>query len=417
MEIKLPHNYEPRFYQLPLLKALDSGVRRAVCIWHRRSGKDTTSLNFTIKRAFEQKGTYYHIFPSYNQGRKVIWDGINKEGFRFIDYFPKELVKSRNEQEMRIELVNGSAWQIVGSDNIDRIVGTNPIGVVFSEFALQKPQAWEYIRPILAENNGWAIFLFTPRGLNHGWKILQQAKESNWFYEILTVDDTKAIDEKILEEEKKQMPIDLFEQEYYCKFVEGASQFFRRVNENIWDGNMVAEENKRYILGVDIAKYADWTVITPFDLHTFRAGMPERFQKVDYPMIKARIEAACYRFNKALIRIDSTGAGEPVYDDLIERGLPVEPYKFTDKSRMDLLRNLAILLEQDKIKIPNFEPLINELKSFQWKLSEAGRLRAEVPEGLHDDCVMSLALSVWNLPSQPLKIEAENVWLPQFQEY
>jgi hypothetical protein len=74
-------------------------------------------------------------------------------------------------------------------------------------------------------------------------------------------------------------------------------------------------------------------------------------------------------------------------------------------------------LEQDKIKIPNFEPLINELKSFQWKLSEAGRLRAEVPEGLHDDCVMSLALSVWNLPSQPLKIEAENVWLPQFQEY
>lgn len=227
------------------------------------------------------------------------------------------------------------------------------LGCVFSEYALQNPNAWEFIRPILAENGGWAIFNFTPRGMNHAHKILQQAKEHNWFYQVLSVKDTNAIPSDILENEDRQMPGDLFRQEYMCEFIEGAGQFFRRVKENISYTPFVIGRDNQYILGVDLAKYQDFTVIAPLDLSTFTVAPLERFNQMDYNLQQAKIEAAHYRYNKGLIRIDSTGIGEPIYDNLAALGLRIEAYRFTEQSRNDLLTNLQIILEQDKIKIPN----------------------------------------------------------------
>lgn len=223
-KITIPFGYEPRDYQRRLLEAIDSGKTRAVVVWHRRSGKDKTCLNIIIKKMYERVGTYYYIFPTYNQGRKILWDGIDRSGKPFLDHFPKRLVVSKNDTEMKIKLENGSIFQIVGSDNIDSIVGTNPIGVVFSEYSLQNPAAWSFIRPILAENEGWAIFVFTPRGENHGYDIFKLAQsESTWFCEVLTVHDTKAIDAKILAQERQEIvKLDgndaLYQQEYECNF-------------------------------------------------------------------------------------------------------------------------------------------------------------------------------------------------------
>ena len=98
---------------------MDSGYKRACCVWHRRSGKSKTLLNFTIKKAFERVGVYYHAFPEYGQGRKILWDGIDKDGFKVMDHIPQALRKATNKQEMKIELVNGSIWQIIGADNYD----------------------------------------------------------------------------------------------------------------------------------------------------------------------------------------------------------------------------------------------------------------------------------------------------------
>lgn len=225
MTLTIPYNYDPRIYQLPLLRAIDSGIKRAVACWHRRSGKDKTCLNVTVKKMMERIGTYFYVFPTYNQGRKVLWDGIDGEGKRFLDHFPKEIIDGKpNDTEMKLRLKNGSLFQVVGSDNIDSIVGTNPVGVVFSEYALQDPRAWGFIRPILAENNGWTIFIATPRGENHFFDIYSLAKNSSdWFCETLTVEDTKAIPSKILETEKSEIVKlhgndALYQQEYYCAF-------------------------------------------------------------------------------------------------------------------------------------------------------------------------------------------------------
>ena len=169
MEVTIPYKVKQRDYQLPLQKALDSGYRRAVIVWHRRAGKDKTLINLTIKKAWERVGAYYYFFPTYKQGKKILWDGMDRDGFRFMDHFPKELLDGKpNDTEMKVKLRNGSIFQIIGTDNIDSVVGTNQVGCVFSEYALQDTAAWDFIRPILLENDGWAVFDFNTRGDNHG---------------------------------------------------------------------------------------------------------------------------------------------------------------------------------------------------------------------------------------------------------
>jgi hypothetical protein len=168
----------------------------------------------------ERVGSYYYLFPTYAQGKKILWTGADKEGFKFLNHFPKQLVKRIDNTEMLIELVNGSIFQIIGTDKIDSIVGTNPIGCVFSEYALQNPKAWDFIRPILRENGGWAIFNYTPRGKNHGYDLYEMAlKNPKWFVQKLTVDDTGVISQEAIQEERDSgMSEEMIQQEYYCSF-------------------------------------------------------------------------------------------------------------------------------------------------------------------------------------------------------
>lgn len=404
MNITIPHKFTPRDYQLPFLKAMDSGIKRAVLCWHRRSGKDKTAWNYMIKQAIVEKGNYYYFLPTAALAKQVIWDNIDNDGFKTIEHCPQEAIKNINSTEMVIELVNGSTIKLIGSDKFEkRAIGTNPRGVVFSEYSVTEPQVWNFVRPILAANDkAWAVFIFTPRGTNHGWKILQQGKDNpKWFTQTLSVDDTHAISEEAIAEEKLQMPADLVQQEYYCEFLEGAGAFFKRV-----DGNCLSEGEKfdpthKYQMGVDLAKYQDYTVISVFDMMTFEQVYMDRFNQIDYNLQKAKIEAVYLRYGKPLTYIDSTGLGEPIYDDLVSKGLNVEPFRFTQKTREDLLRNLQMLIEQDRIKPFNNEILKDELKSFQYVLSGQGRLKIAVPDGMHDDTVFSLALSAWELPSAP----------------
>lgn len=404
MQIQLPHKFNPRPYQLSLLSALDNGVNRAVIVWNRRSGKDKTCFNYMIKRAFEKVGTYFYFLPSYTQAKKVIWDNIDNDGFKMLEHIPKELIKGTNGTELKIELINGSIIQLIAADEFGKSgVGTNPQGVVFSEYSITDPNAWKFVSPILAANGGWAIFNFTPRGMNHAYTLLQKAKENdNWFTQVLTVDDTHVFTAEALEEERGNHPQDFFEQEYYCKFIEGAGQFFKRINENRIEETEQVEAGHRYQMGVDLAKYNDFTVITIIDLHTFNVLKQERFNQIDWNLQKSKIETMYLRYGKPLIYMDTTGLGDPIFDDLAKRGLRIEGYKFTENSRRDLLTNLALKLEQSKIRIPDSEVLIGELMSFHYELTETGKTKLVVPEGLHDDTVFSLALACWNLPENPL---------------
>ena len=221
VKIKIPYKWKPRKYQMNLWHYLENGGKRAVAVWHRRAGKDSLSLNWTAVAAMQRVGVYWHMLPLQTQARKVVWDSIDKQGRRVIDQvFPTALRKSVNSQEMKIELLNGSIWQCVGSDNYNSLVGANPVGVVFSEYSSADPAAWDFIRPILAENDGWALFIYTPRGRNHGLKLFETATNApEWFVEKLGVSETKAIPLSAVEAERRAgMEDSIIQQEFYCSF-------------------------------------------------------------------------------------------------------------------------------------------------------------------------------------------------------
>lgn len=234
MRVPVPHNYTPRLYQERLYDCLANGYKRGVAIWHRRAGKDKTLFNLVVKEAYKAPGVYYYFFPTYNQGKKILWDGIDpRTGLKFLDHIPSEILDKKTDTEMKITLDNRSIIQVVGTDNFDSIMGTNPRGCVFSEFSLQDPRAWDYIRPILRENGGWALFVYTPRGKNHGWEMYRMARaQGDWFTSLFTARDTRredgtpVITEADIEKDRAEgMSDELIEQEYYCSFegfVQGA---------------------------------------------------------------------------------------------------------------------------------------------------------------------------------------------------
>jgi hypothetical protein len=226
VEAKIHLNkFKPRDYQLPIFKAFfEDGYKRLVICMARRAGKDLCTWNIIIREAITHVGVYYYCFPTYSQGKKIIWSSVTIQGERFLDYIPKQLVFSTNSQEMKVVLTNGSIIQIIGSDNPDRIVGTNPCGVVFSEYALQCPRIYALMAPILAANKGWAIFNSTPRGKNHFWDLYQLAVNSpDWWTCKLGLDVTKHIDPKEIDREIAEglMSPDLVQQEYNCSFLAG----------------------------------------------------------------------------------------------------------------------------------------------------------------------------------------------------
>jgi hypothetical protein len=214
---------------MPVWEYLENGGKHAELIWARRSGKDEVALHRTACAAFERVATYWHMLPEASQARKAIWDAVNPHtGKRRIDEaFPAEIRATTREQEMMIKFVNGSTWQVVGSDNFNSLVGSPPAGIVYSEWALANPSARAYLRPILKENGGWQIFITTPRGNNHAKRTYEAAKnQPGAFAQLLTALDTGAMTQAELDAELQVYIDDFgedagtskFEQEYMCSF-------------------------------------------------------------------------------------------------------------------------------------------------------------------------------------------------------
>ena len=199
-------------------------------------------MNIVIGEMLKTVGNYYYFYPTYSQGRKALWDNRTKAGVAYLDFFPKEMVQSKNGHEMKIVMKNGSLFQVIGLEDVDNVMGPNPRGCVFSEYSLLNPKAWDLIRPILAENGGWAIFNYTPRGKNHGYKLYETNKNNpKWFVEKLGVNETNAVSlEAINEEREAGMPEDMVQQEFYCSFISAIQ------GSIYWQEVEAAEKNNQF---------------------------------------------------------------------------------------------------------------------------------------------------------------------------
>lgn len=227
--IQLPNGWKPRPYQLPLWSYLENGGKRAVEVAHRRWGKDDLALHWAAVSAHERVAPYWHMLPEASQARKAIWEAVNPHtGRRRIDEaFPVELREVTRENEMFIRFKIGSTWQVIGSDNYNSLVGSSPAGITYSEYALADPASWAYLRPILAENGGWALFITTSRGNNHAKSLYDAArKDAGWFAELSDAEKTGVFTPEQLARELREYITQfgeelgraLYEQEYLCSF-------------------------------------------------------------------------------------------------------------------------------------------------------------------------------------------------------
>jgi phage terminase large subunit len=236
--IEIPNQWARRHYQDALWRYFNGPPgkpesyhnKRALCFCHRRWGKDSTAVNLMAVSAMLWPGNYAYMFPTANQGRSALWDNFDiRRGANMMELaFPEEIRRRTNHQQMFIELRNGSTIQVVGSDNYNHLVGTNYFGIVFSEWALSDPESWAYMRPILTENQGWALFITTPRGKNHAHEMWLAAKSEpeHWYTELSTVDDSGIIPNERLEVDHREYAKlygeiqgeAFFRQEFFCDF-------------------------------------------------------------------------------------------------------------------------------------------------------------------------------------------------------
>lgn len=301
------------------------------------SGKGKTVINFIARSMYQRVGTYFHCFPEYNQGRKVLWEGRGKDGFKYIDHFPKALLaKNPNNTEMKIEYKNGSIFQIIGADTYDSAVGSNPVGIVFDEFSLSDKyqDAWDYFRPMLVENEGWAVFPFTPRGRNHGFDLYQMALNNpEWFCQLLTVDDTGVVDRDTIESERRAgMSEAMILQEFYCSFVSSTENIvipFELIQASLTRD--VSFPSSPRVAGLDVARFGN----DRSALVVRRGGEilhVESWGQSDVVQTAGRV---IDRYRTGLfdaIAVDSIGVGAGVADILKNNGIPTAMVQVSEKS-------------------------------------------------------------------------------------
>ena len=250
MLLKLPHKFTPRPYQLEVLKAIFiDGYKNINLLMHRRAGKTILLVNIITMLAVQKPALYICLLPQTNQARRVIWEGRGKDGIKFLDRIPQELIAKKNNASMNIELINGSIISFVGSNNFDALVGIGARAIIYDEYSLQNPLAREFLSPVLVESEGIEILVGTPRGHNHAYDAYNTALNNDeWFLRRLTVDDTfdndgnQIITPKMLERERANgKDEEIIQQEYYCSFDIGnrGAYYTREIAQAEYDNRIV----------------------------------------------------------------------------------------------------------------------------------------------------------------------------------
>ena len=350
------------------------------------------------RQALRRVGVYWHIFPTYGEAKDTIW----RDPAMLFNIIPRELIAKVNESELIVYFKNGSIYQLKGSDDPDALRGPNPMGIVFDEFDDQKIDAWGIIEPIIRANGGWAWFIGTPRGKQKLFEFYHRGLSGHkeWKSWLLKASESGIIAKEQLEESKKTMPASLYNQEWECEFLEGAGSVFRNVRECMTSTPKAPEKEHMYVIGCDLAKVKDWTVLRVYDRWTNSLVYKDRFQTIEWPFQKKRIHAIANHYNHALVMLDATGIGDPIADDLLRAGVAVEPIKITEQSKKDLIEKLSIWIEQKKIKLLPSEADLFEYENFSYEIGPTGKIRYQAREGFHDDIVMADALAIWSL--QPI---------------
>jgi len=345
-----------------------------------------------------RNGTVYFTGNSYDLTERI-WEEITRLCRRELKPLIKKIYNTRGQQRIVTHL--GTVIEAKSADSPETLVGKGLDVLICDESAMIDEKAWnESLRPSLIDRKGVAIFIGTPKQKNWFYYMFLKGQDpANKEYESWQISsfENEYIDKEELEKIVKDMPELEYKQEIKADFLQDFGQVFRDIRKNVRNCMGKPEYGHRYILGVDFAKARDFTVITIVDRETNQVKFFDRFKEMDYNLQKPRVEAVARRYNNALIVGDGTGVGTAVMEDLKLMGLRVKPFIFSSKSKPELIKKLMIAIEESKIFYPDIPELLGELESFGKWNKVKGETEFCAPPGLHDDCVMSLALANWLL--------------------
>lgn len=368
----------------------------------RRFGFTKGAANHTIRMFLEGK---------YNKGLWV--DTINGNIERYVErYFipvlrklPEHMWKWRKQQKI-LEIGKGY-MDFRSADNPENIEGFGYDYVILNEagIILKNEYLWNNaIKPMLWDYGAKTYIGGAPKGKGVFFELAQRGKDPaqpDYSFYTFTSFDNPYVQHSIIMDDIKTMPQRVVDQEVYAKFLDDTGIVFRGVAEICTQGTVEPIEGHSYVIGCDIAKLQDFTVLAVYERSTLKQVAQLRFNQLEYPVVKERITMMSAKYNRALVYLDSTGVGEPIFDDLARAGVPIEPIRFTNELKKQLIQKLANYIELKHIKMLQLDETINELTSFTYDISEkTGRFIYGAPPGFHDDIVMAHALAIWGL--QPL---------------
>lgn len=371
----------------------------------RRFGATKGSANNYIEKAIKK------------QFKKGLWvDTVNANIDRYVErYFVPALRKISKypqysnwwvwRKQQRILQMGDSYIDFRSVDKPENIEGfgydyafLNEAGII-----LRDKYLWDNaIRPMLWDYRCHTIVAGTPKGKGVFYDLYMRGmdrEQTEYTSMKFTSFDNPYLPLDVIREDLKTMPQRVVQQEIYADFLEDTGVVFNGVNKvAILPQPEDARSGHLYVMGVDIARLVDWTVITVYDRSTNRQVFQMRFKDLEWPTILMRIKAVSHKYNQALVLIDSTGVGEPIYEDLARQHVPVQAYHFTNSSKKDLIDKLANWIELRYIQMLHLKETVDEFNVFTYDISErSGLIVYNAPVGFHDDIVYAHALAIWAL--------------------
>jgi hypothetical protein len=367
MQIQLPKPHQNQ------VKILEDPARFRVVMCGRRFGKSELSQIEIIKNALNGKNVAY-ITPTYKLAKT------------FFDKLSKAVPFESNRSDLFIKFPNDGSVEFFTGERLDNLRGRKFHLAVVDEasFIPDLEEGWlNSIRPTLTDYKGRALFLSTPKGRNYFYSLFMKNGEPDWKGFKFTTYDNPYIDKTEIDDARLQLPNVVFEQEYLANPSENAANPFG--SAYIKQCTFPLSSEPPVCFGVDLAKSVDWTVITGLDKNGSVCFF-DRFQK-DWRQTKQTI----VNLPRYPILIDSTGVGDPIFEDLQRDGINVTGFKFSSTSKQQIMEGLASAIQQRRISFPEGH-ITHELEVFEYQYTATG-VRYTAPQGFHDDCVMSLALA------------------------
>lgn len=358
------------------LKVINESKRFNVLCCGRRWGKSKLAVNLLCETAIDGYPSGYFT-PTYK-----LLEGTFNDCLKSL-----QPIVSRKHDNKKIELITGGSIEFWSLDNEYAGRSRKYKRAILDEVAFAKNlwDVWmEAVRPTLTDLKGDGWLLSTPKGKNDFHKFYVRGKsEEQWASWQMPTSTNPYIDKGEIEDAKKDMPELAFAQEYLAEFSENianpfGTNFIRQCTFEI-------SKNIPICYGIDLAKSHDYTVIIGLDKFGSVCYL-DRFQK-DWRQTKLTIAT----LPKAPILMDSTGVGDPIFEDLYSQGLDIEGFKYSQTSKQQLMEGLAAAIQQRKITFPE-SVITEELNIFEYQFSSTG-VKYSAPQGYHDDAVNSLALA------------------------